>query len=137
MQSLKHLRRVEIFVVNNGLLLKYSPLILCFLGEIEAKLCKYGPCNLRIIELLAAASLSGVSITIIIAETGYRESDLQTMGFNILHRPTCKMQCAVIDQRIGWYGSVNLIGRSLADTNVIRLETSEFANALVDALCID
>lgn len=91
----------------------------------------------KIIELLAAASLRGVSITIIISETGHQESELQAMGFRILHRPTCKMQCAVIDQRIGWYGSVNLIGRSLADTNVIRLETSEFANALVDALGID
>ena len=56
------------------------------------------------------------------------------MGFNILHRPECKMQCAVIDQRIGWYGSVNLIGHSLADANVIRMTTPEFANALIDAL---
>ena len=88
----------------------------------------------RIIELLAAVSLRGVSITIIVAETGHRESDLQAMGFNILHRPTCKMQCAVIDQRIGWYGSVNLIGRPIADANVIRMATPEFANALIDAL---
>lgn len=91
----------------------------------------------QIIELLAAASLRGASITIIISETGHRELELQAMGFNILHRPTCKMQCAVIDQRIGWYGNVNLIGRSPADTNVIRMETSEFANILFDALCID
>lgn len=88
----------------------------------------------RIIELLATASLRGVSITIIIAETGYRESELQTMGFNILHRPTCKMQCAVIDQSIGWYGSVNLMGHSLADANVIRIATSEFTNAMIEAL---
>lgn len=88
----------------------------------------------RIIELLAASSLRGVSITIIISETGHCESELQTMGFNVLHRPECKMQCAVIGQRIGWYGSVNLVGRSLADSNVIRMVTSEFANALIDAL---
>lgn len=88
----------------------------------------------RIIELLAASSLRGVSITIIISETGHQESELQAMGFNILLRPMCKMQCAVIDQRIGWYGSVNLIGRSLADANVIRMATSEFANALFEAL---
>ena len=88
----------------------------------------------RIIELLAASSLRGVSITIIISETGHREPELQAMGFNILHRPTCKMQCAVIDQRIGWYGNVNLIGRSIADANVIRMATSKFANALIDAL---
>lgn len=88
----------------------------------------------RIIELLAAASLRGVGITIIISETDHRELELQAMGFNILHRPTYKMQCAVIDQRIGWYGSVNLVGRSLADTNVIRMASSDLANALMDAL---
>ena len=90
----------------------------------------------RIIELLAAVSLHGVSITIIISETGHQESELQAMGFNILHRPMCKMQCAVIDQRIGWYGSVNLVGRSLADANVIRIDTSEFATILLDAIDI-
>ena len=88
----------------------------------------------RIIDLIAAAILRGVSITIIISETGHRETELQAMGFNIIHRPDNKMQCAVIDQHIGWYGSVNLIGRSLADTNVIRMVSSDLANALMDAL---
>lgn len=88
----------------------------------------------KIIELLAAASLRGVSITIIISETGHREQELRAMGLNIIPRPTSKMQCAVIDQRIGWYGSVNLIGRSFANANVIRMASSEFANALIDAL---
>lgn len=88
----------------------------------------------RIIDLLATTLLRGVSITIIISETGHHEPELQAMGFRILHRPTCKMQCAVIDQRIGWYGSVNLVGHSLVDATLIRMVTSEFANALIDAL---
>lgn len=90
----------------------------------------------KIIELLAAASLRGASITIIISETDHRELELQAMGFNILHRPTYKMQCAVIDQRIGWYGSVNLVGHSLAYASVIRMAISEFATILLDALDI-
>lgn len=88
----------------------------------------------RIIDLLAATTLRGISVTIAISETGHRETELQAMGFNIIHRPECKMQCAIIDQCIGWYGSVNLIGRSLADTNVIRMASSDLANALMDAL---
>ncbi len=88
----------------------------------------------RIIDLLATTLLRGVSVTIVISETGHRQAELQAMGFNILHRPTYKMQCAVIDQRIGWYGSVNLMGRSLTDTNVIRMASSDLANALMDAL---
>lgn len=88
----------------------------------------------RIIDLLATTLLRGVSVTIVISETGHREAELQAMGFNIIHRPDSKMQCAIIDQCIGWYGSVNLMGRSLADTNVIRMVSSDLANALMDAL---
>ena len=58
----------------------------------------------RIIDLLAAASLRSVSITIVISETGHREEELSQMGFKIIHRPDCKMQCAIIDQHIGWDG---------------------------------
>ena len=88
----------------------------------------------RIIDLLATTLLRGVSVAIVISETGHREAELQAMDFNIIHRPDSKMQCAIIDQRIGWYGSVNLMGRSLANTNVIRMASSDLANALMDAL---
>lgn len=90
----------------------------------------------RIIDLLAAASLRSVSITIVISETGHREEELSQMGFKIIHRPDCKMQCAIIDQHIGWYGSINLVGRSLPDSNVIRMNSSDLANALMEALSL-
>lgn len=41
----------------------------------------------RIIDLLATTLLRGVSVTIVISETGHREAELQAMGFNIIHRP--------------------------------------------------
>lgn len=88
----------------------------------------------RIIDLLAAATLRGVSVTIIISETGHREADLQAMGFSIIHRTDCKMQCAIIDQRIGWYGSVNLIGKSIMDATTIRIQYPEFVDTLLAAL---
>ncbi|MCM1067492.1 MAG: DEAD/DEAH box helicase family protein [Muribaculaceae bacterium] len=88
----------------------------------------------KIIDLLAACMLRGVSVTIILNEIGYCEAELQSMGTHIIHRSDNKMNCAVIDQRLGWYGSVNLIGRSVPDTNVIRMQSSDFANALLEAL---
>lgn len=71
-----------------------------------------------------------------ISETGHREADLQSMGVRIIHRPGNKMKCAVIDQSLGWYGSVNLIGRSITDTNVIRMLSPDLANALLETLNI-
>ncbi|MBD5320196.1 MAG: DEAD/DEAH box helicase family protein [Bacteroides sp.] len=88
----------------------------------------------RIIDLLAASVQRGVNITIIIAEVGYQEESLRQMGFSILHRPECKMQAAIIDQHIGWYGSVNLIGKSIEDATSIRLDSSDFTSSLFDAM---
>lgn len=90
----------------------------------------------RIIDLLAATTLRGVSVTIVISETGHRETELQAMGFNIIHRAECKMQCAVIDQRIGWYGSINLIGKNIEEATSIRLDSTDFATSLFDAIQI-
>ncbi len=56
------------------------------------------------------------------------------MGIRIIHHPDSKMRCAIIDQRIGWYGDVNFLGCSLPDTNVVRIQSSDFASALFDAL---
>jgi len=46
------------------------------------------------------------------------------------------MQCAVIDRHIVWYGSINLVGRSLDDATVIRMDSSDLENALMDALSL-
>lgn len=92
--------------------------------------------TLRIIDLLSAASLRGTSITIVVTETGHREEELRQMGFTIIHRPDCKMQAAIIDQHIGWYGSVNLIGKSIEEATSIRLDSNEFAVSLFDAMHI-
>lgn len=88
----------------------------------------------RIIELLAASMQRGISVSIVIAETGHREEELRQMGFTIIHRPDCRMQAAIIDQRLGWYGTINLIGKSIEDATSIRMDSIDFANALFDAL---
>ena len=88
----------------------------------------------RVIELLAAAAQRGVNITIIIAEVGHQEEDLRQIGFSILYRPECKMQAAIMDQHIGWYGTINLTGKSIEDATSIRLDSSDFTSSLFDAM---
>ena len=88
----------------------------------------------RVIELLAAAAQRGVNTTIIIAEVGHQEEDLRQIGFSILYRPECKMQAAIMDQHIGWYGTINLTGKSIEDATSIRLDSSDFTSSLFDAM---
>ena len=88
----------------------------------------------KIIQLLQDSLTLGVAITIVITETGHRELELAQMGVTILHRPNCKMQTAVIDQKLSWYGNINFVGRPLAEANAIRLESPDFATQLIEVL---
>ena len=88
----------------------------------------------RVLDLLAASAQRGVNITIIVAEQGHREETLRQMDFTILHRPECKKQAAIIDQRIGWYGTINLLGKSIEDATSIRLQSPAFTSSLFDAM---
>ena len=88
----------------------------------------------KIIELLQASLIRGVSITIVITGTDHREQEMAQMGINILHRPDCKMHTAIIDQKLSWYGNINFIGRPLADANAIRLKSPDFAMQLIEVL---
>lgn len=78
----------------------------------------------RIIELLSAASLRGVSITIV--ETGYSNEELRQMGIKIFHRYDCKMQCAIIDQHFFyaalWCGMIECECQTLRWQKDLRLQ---------------
>ena len=89
-----------------------------------------------IIHLLTAKLHEGISISIIIKETGPNEKDLSSMGFNIIHKPEHKLNCAIIDNKTTWYGDVNLIGKSLSDSTIIRLESPDLVNSIYDSLLL-
>ena len=44
------------------------------------------------------------------------------------------MKTTIIDGELGWYGNINFMGRSIADANAIRLDSSDFATQLIDVL---
>lgn len=90
----------------------------------------------KILDLLTTATQRGTSITIVFSESAHPENDLLSMGIHLIHHPGSKMSCAIIDQRIGWYGDVNFVGRSFSDTNVVRIQSPDFASALLDVLDI-
>ena len=87
-----------------------------------------------LIHLLSAKLHEGISISIIIKETGHNEKDLSSMGFNIIHKPEHKLNCAIIDNKTTWYGDVNLLGKSLSDSSIIRLGSPELVSSIYDSL---
>ncbi len=46
-------------------------------------------------------------------------------------------KCTVIDGKISWYGSVNILSFGKAEESVMRLESSEIAGELIDTVTKD
>ena len=89
-----------------------------------------------IIHLLTAKLQEGIFVSIVVKERGHNENDLSSMGFNIIHRPEHKLNCAIIDNKTTWYGDVNLIGKSLSDSSIIRLESPELVSSIYDSFTL-
>jgi phosphatidylserine/phosphatidylglycerophosphate/cardiolipin synthase-like enzyme len=56
---------------------------------------------------------------------------LKNEGINLLFKSNIHQKFAVIDRRIVWYGSINLLSFGSAEESIMRLENSNIANELV------
>ena len=59
---------------------------------------------------------------------------LKNIGSNIVLVPNIIQKFAVIDQRIVWYGGINLLNFVRSDENIIRLNNESVANELIGTL---
>jgi hypothetical protein len=55
-------------------------------------------------------------------------------GVNILFKSTIHQKFAIIDKRIVWYGSINLLGFGNSEESIMRLESSNIANELMRSI---
>ena len=56
---------------------------------------------------------------------------LKSAGINLLFKSNIHQKFAVIDQRIVWYGSINLLSYGNAEESIMRLESPNIANELL------
>ncbi len=59
---------------------------------------------------------------------------LKDIGSNIILVPNIIQKFAVIDQRIIWYGGINLLNFGISDENIMRLDNKSVANELIGTL---
>ena len=60
----------------------------------------------------------------------YCWESLRTAGFEIQYAEDTCQHFAVIDEKIVWYGSMNLLSRDDVEDNIMRLESREVAEEL-------
>ena len=59
---------------------------------------------------------------------------LKNEGVNLLFKSNIHQKFAVIDERIVWYGSINLLSFGNAEESIMRLESSNIANELMKSI---
>ena len=55
-------------------------------------------------------------------------------GIRVVFRPNIHQKFAVIDQKIVWYGSINLLSYGSAQESILRIESANIANELIRIL---
>jgi len=97
----------------------------------------------RVINLIKRSQESGVDITVItlepenytisqIEKTRQLIEQLLSVGIRVKLMPIMHEHYAIIDREIVWYGSINLLSREKDDDNLMRVESSEIAQELME-----
>ncbi len=98
--------------------------------------------TLRMLPLLEAAVKNGVRTSVVTRQPeDFKEEDaaalreninlLNNAGVSLVPRSNIHQKFAVIDQRIVWYGSINLLSYGSAEESIMRLESPTIANELI------
>lgn len=59
---------------------------------------------------------------------------LTSNGVAIIHKSNIHQKFAIMDQKIVWYGSINLLSYGNAQESIMRIESSNIANELLKSI---
>jgi len=59
---------------------------------------------------------------------------IETSGIRLVYKPNIHQKFAVIDQKIVWYGSINLLSYGSAEESMMRIESNKIAYELIGSL---
>jgi len=100
---------------------------------------------MQMIQYLSAAVKKQVKVIVITRPAeDFKEKDklaleftlnmLKNEGINMVFKSNIHQKFAVIDQRIVWYGSINLLSFGSAEESIMRLESHNIANELMKSI---
>jgi superfamily II DNA or RNA helicase len=98
--------------------------------------------TIQMIQLLKGAIVNAVKVIVVTRPVeDFNDKDMTSLqssliflkdaGISLIFRSKIHQKFAVIDQRIVWYGSINLLSYGSAEESVMRLESPNIANELM------
>jgi len=61
-------------------------------------------------------------------------SMIENAGVNLILKPNIHQKFAIIDKKITWYGSINLLSFGYSEESIMRLESSSIAHELIQSI---
>jgi phosphatidylserine/phosphatidylglycerophosphate/cardiolipin synthase-like enzyme len=55
-------------------------------------------------------------------------------GVSVVFKPNIHQKFAIMDQKVVWYGSINLLSYGSAQESIMRIESSNIANELMKSI---
>lgn len=97
------------------------------------------------LNILSSGINSGAKLTIITRpEADYKEKDrsafsdmlnsIRLTGAKLIFKSNIHQKFAIIDQRIVWYGSINLLSFGSSEESIMRLDSINIANELIGTI---
>ena len=59
---------------------------------------------------------------------------LTNNGIKVILKPNIHQKFAIMDQKMVWYGSINLLSYGSAQESIMRIESSNIANELIKSI---
>lgn len=99
----------------------------------------------KMIALLKTVMVKGVQVTVLTRPVSdYKEIDttrvssslesIKNTGINIVFKEKISQRFTVIDHRIVWYGSINFLGYSNKEANIMRLDNRDLAVEIAETI---
>ncbi|MFV0593060.1 MAG: TOTE conflict system archaeo-eukaryotic primase domain-containing protein [Draconibacterium sp.] len=101
--------------------------------------------TLQMIQNLRIALNNGVKVVVVTRPSeDFKEKDLtswqtaieliKSSGVAVVFKSNIHQKFAVVDQKVSWYGSINLLSYGSAEESMMRLESSNIANELIRSI---
>ncbi len=99
----------------------------------------------QMLNILSSGINNGAKLTIITRpEADYKEKDrsafsdmlnsIRLTGVKLIFKSNIHQKFAIIDQRIVWYGSINLLSFGSSEESIMRLDSINIANELIGTI---
>ncbi|WP_281644952.1 TOTE conflict system archaeo-eukaryotic primase domain-containing protein [Bacteroides zoogleoformans] len=86
------------------------------------------------VQLLKELQTNGIEIAILTSTIGGEAEYLKNRGIYVKVIPNLSLCSCIIDRSIIWYGSVNILGFTAEEDNIIKITDVKLANELLDVI---